>query len=60
VKKGIGTSEALTKLKSAKVGLLLTFKLEEAKLYPVLFKAAEKNAELKHTLAMLAKDMEGV
>ena len=58
-KLGVNDPQGLSKLKAAKAGLLAHFKLEEAKLYPVLFKAAETNVGLKHTLAMLAKDMEG-
>lgn len=57
---GIGKPEALIKLKTAKSHLLAHFKLEETQLYPALFKAAEQNVALKQTLAMLAKDMEGV
>ena len=34
--------------------------MEESQLYPVLFKAAKKNEDLTFTLAMLAKDMEGI
>jgi len=39
---------------------LAHFKLEDTHLYTVLFEAAEKNSELKHTLEFFAKDMAGV
>lgn len=57
---GVGKFEAQRKLRAAKAHLLAHFKLEDTHLYPVLFEAAEKNAELKHTLEFLAKDMAGV
>ena len=57
---GVGELEAQRKLRVAKTHLLAHFKLEDTLLYPVLFEAAEHNAELKQTLAVLAKDMAGV
>ncbi len=57
---GVEKLEAQRKLRAAKIHLLAHFKLEDTHLYPVLFEAAQKNVELKHTLAVLAKDMAGV
>ncbi|ODT46173.1 MAG: hypothetical protein ABS70_01385, partial [Nitrospira sp. SCN 59-13] len=57
---GVEKLEAQRKLRAAKIHLLAHFKLEDTLLYPVLFEAAERNAELKHTLQFLAKDMAGV
>lgn len=57
---GVGKFEAQRKLREAKARLLAHFKLEDTHLYPVLFEAAEYNADLKRTLEFLAKDMAGV
>ncbi|ULA68806.1 MAG: hypothetical protein LZF62_360210 [Nitrospira sp.] len=57
---GVEKLEAQRKLRAAKIHLLAHFKLEDTLLYPVLFEAAEKNAELKYTLQFLEKDMAGV
>lgn len=57
---GVEQLDAQRKLRAAKIHLLAHFKLEDMLLYPILFEAAERNAELKHTLEFLAKDMAGI
>ncbi|ULA60260.1 MAG: hypothetical protein LZF60_220177 [Nitrospira sp.] len=57
---GVEKLEAQRKLRAAKTHLLAHFKLEDTLLYPILFDAAQKNTELKHTLEILGKDMTGV
>jgi hypothetical protein len=57
---GVEQLDAQRKLRAARIHLLAHFKLEDTLLYPVLFEAAETNADLKHTLEFLAKDMAGV
>jgi len=57
---GIGSPEGKKLLFAAKTALLAHLEKENAKLYPVLRKGAEKDAKLKGTLDTFAKDMEGV
>ena len=57
-KLGIGTKEGVEKLNSVKALLLAHLKLEDVKLYPALRQAAEKNAQLRSTVTIFAKDME--
>ncbi|CAE6799919.1 hypothetical protein [Nitrospira defluvii] len=57
---GVEKLQAQRKLRAAKTHLVAHFKLEDTHLYPVLFEAAEYNADLKRTLDFLAKDMAGV
>lgn len=57
---GVEQFEAQRKLREASARLLAHFKLEDTHLYPILFEAAEYNADLKRTLDFLAKDLAGV
>ena len=57
---GTGVDKTWNGLLAAKSGLLAHLKKEDTQLYPVLNEAAESDANLKRTLDMLAKDMEGI
>ncbi len=57
---GVNTQEGQQTLMAAKDGLLAHLKKEDEELYPVLYKAAEKDEKLKRTLEVFAKDMEGI
>ena len=53
---GIFTKKGQAKLKSVKTSLLEHLKEEDEKLYPVLWKEAEQNKQLKEGLEIFAKD----
>ncbi len=53
---GILTKEGQAKLMSVKATLLEHLKEEDEKFYPVLWKEAEQNKELKEELEIFAKD----
>jgi hypothetical protein len=53
---GILTKKGQAKLKSVKMSLLDHLKEEEEKFYPVLWKEAEQNKQLKEELEIFAKD----
>ncbi|MGZ3789184.1 MAG: hemerythrin domain-containing protein [Bacteriovorax sp.] len=57
---GPTSPEGKKKLVQAKNGLLAHLKKEDNELYPVLKKAAEKDAKLKSTLEIFASDMAGI
>lgn len=56
----INTKDARLILVEAQSGLLLHLKKEDALLYPVLHKAALKDATLSRTVELYAKDMEEI
>lgn len=53
---GIFTKKGQAKLKSVKISLLEHLKEEDEKFYPVLWKEAEDNKQLKEGLEVFAKD----
>ncbi len=53
---GIFTKKGQAKLKSVKISLLEHLKEEDEKFYPVLWKEAEENKQLKEELEVFAKD----
>ena len=53
---GIFTKKGQAKLKSVKMSLLEHLKEEDEKFYPVLWKEAEQNKQLKEELEIFAKD----
>ncbi len=55
---GINSEEGQKMFISAKNGLLAHIKKEDELFYPLLYKAAESDADLKRTLDTFAKDME--
>ncbi len=57
---GVTSEEGYKTLQAAKTALLAHLKKEDSQLYPVLRMAAEKDAALKRTLDMFARDMEGI
>ncbi len=57
---GMFTKKGRAKLKSVKVSLLEHLKEEDEKFYPVLWKEAEKNKQLKEGLEIFAKDLGNV
>ncbi len=57
---GITSKEGQKALFSAQKGLLAHLKKEDEHLYPVLNKAAESDSNLKRTLDLFAKDMDGI
>ncbi|MCB1143535.1 MAG: hemerythrin domain-containing protein [Leptospiraceae bacterium] len=59
-KAGIGSEEGRQKLFAAKTLLLSHLGKEDEKLYPFLKKEAENDSDLKDTLSIFAKDMEGI
>lgn len=56
----ISSKEGQQWIFNAKHSLLAHLKKEDEQLYPVLYKAAEKDLSLKQTLEFFAKDMAGV
>ena len=58
--KGSTSTESKKELFDAKNMLLNHLKKEDNQLYPILNKAAETNKELKNTLDIFAKDMNGI
>ena len=54
---GIGTKEGKEKMLAARAGFVAHLKKEDVELYPVLWRAAESDSRLKHTLEMFASDM---
>jgi len=57
---GTASPEGKNKLQQVKTGLLAHLAKEDKELYPVLKKAAEKDAKLKSLLDLFAKDMDGI
>jgi iron-sulfur cluster repair protein YtfE (RIC family) len=57
---GATSEEGKKKLAQAKNGLLAHLKKEDNELYPALKKASEKDAKLKTTLDIFAKDMDAI
>ncbi|MGR3294555.1 MAG: hemerythrin domain-containing protein [Candidatus Scalindua sp.] len=55
---GISSAEGQKTLLATKSGLLAHLLKEDEHLYPVLYKAAESDANLKQTLDFFAKDMD--
>ncbi|MHC4268888.1 MAG: hemerythrin domain-containing protein [Planctomycetota bacterium] len=55
---GILSKEGQTKLFSIKASLFEHLKKEEEQLYPVFYKVAEQNKELKDVLDIIKKDLE--
>jgi hypothetical protein len=60
MKRGITSREGQDILSTAKVKLLEHLKKEDERLYPALFKASEKNNDLKWTLDTFANDMKSI
>lgn len=54
---GVNSKEGQQRLIDAKNGLLAHLRKEDEQLYPALNRAAEKDARLKQTLDLFAKDM---
>lgn len=54
---GVTSKEGQQRLIDAKNGLLAHLRKEDEQLYPVLNRAADKDARLKQTLDLFAKDM---
>ncbi|OOZ38770.1 hypothetical protein BOW53_14330 [Solemya pervernicosa gill symbiont] len=59
-RKGIVSEDAVETLMSIKNALIGHLQKEDAKLYPVLNKAAESDNRLKNNLKIFAKDMEQI
>ncbi|OGQ56218.1 MAG: hypothetical protein A3J24_07925, partial [Deltaproteobacteria bacterium RIFCSPLOWO2_02_FULL_53_8] len=57
---GVGTKECMDGLKSVKEQLLAHLRKEDLELYPVLRKVADKDAHIKETLELFAKDMDEI
>jgi hypothetical protein len=57
---GVSSPEGQATLNEAKSGLLGHLKKEDISLYPKMHKAAETDTNLKRTLDMFAKDMDGI
>lgn len=57
---GISTKEGTDGLQSVKQMLLAHLKKEDANLYPILRKAAEKDEDIRQTLDFFAKDTDDI
>ncbi|PJE79267.1 hypothetical protein CI610_01757 [invertebrate metagenome] len=57
---GISSNAGQKLMQSAKGYLVAHLRKEDKELYPVLWKAAEQDSELKKTLEVYAKDMEKI